>query len=134
MKLTSAVDKKGRLQAALFYDGVFVVKQTKKRALTELVLSGGDFSDCDEPEPGRTTQSHRKKPRQSLWGNGTGQFQTSGQFSSATVRGTKWYVVDTCDSTLTVVKRGVVKVYDFTLKRFFVLHAGERHWAMKPPE
>jgi len=131
VKLTSAVNKKGRLQAAVFYDGTFVVKQ-KKRALTELILAGGDFSDCDEPEAARTTQSHKKKPRQTLWGNGTGQFQTSGQFSSATVRGTKWYVVDTCVGTLTVVKRGVVKVYDFTLDRIIVLHAGERHWAKAP--
>ena len=131
VKLTSAVNKKGRLQAAVFYDGTFVVKQ-KKRALTELILTGGDFSDCDEPEAARTTQSHRKKPRQKLWGNGTGQFQTSGQFSSATVRGTKWYVIDTCDGTLTAVKRGVVKVYDFTLKRYFVLEAGDSHWAKKP--
>ena len=131
VKLVSAASKKGNLQAALFYDGTFVVKQ-KKRALTELILTGGDFSDCDEPEPARTTQSHKKKPRQTLWGNGTGQFQTSGQFSSATVRGTKWYTVDTCVGTLTAVKRGVVKVYDFTLKRYFVLEAGDSHWAKKP--
>jgi len=133
VKLTSAVNTKGKLQAAVFYEGTFVVKQ-KKRALTELVLSGGDFSDCDEPEPARTTQGHKKKPRQTLWGNGTGQFQTSGQFSSATVRGTKWYVVDTCDGTLTVVKRGVVKVFDFTLDRIIVLRAGQRHWAKAPEE
>ena len=49
-----------------------------------------------------------------LWGKGHGRFRTSGHYSAATVRGTKWLMEDRCDGTVTRVVRGTVEVEDFT--------------------
>ena len=56
----------------------------------------------------RRAPSAAKKKTRKLWGDGKGKFRTKGQFSSATVRGTKWVVIDRCDGTLTRVVRGSV--------------------------
>ena len=45
------------------------------------------------------------------------------------MRGTKWLVVDRCDGTLTLVRRGEVTVRDFVRKRGITLQAGERYLA-----
>jgi uncharacterized repeat protein (TIGR01451 family) len=128
VRIVTAADRKGRIQSAVFYEGQFKVKQ-KKTALTELLLTGADFSSCGETQ-GRTTQGTRgKKPLQQLWGNGKGKYRTTGRFSSATVRGTKWLVQDTCQGTLTIVKRGVVRVYDATKKKYVDVAAGDSYLA-----
>jgi hypothetical protein len=44
-----------------------------------------------------------------------------------------WLVEDRCDGTFTYVRRGTVAVRDFTLKRTFILHAGESHLARSRP-
>ena len=42
-----------------------------------------------------------KKPKtRKLWGDGKGNFRTTGKYSAATVRGTKWLVQDSCTGTL----------------------------------
>ncbi|MGO9958959.1 MAG: hypothetical protein ACLP50_23840, partial [Solirubrobacteraceae bacterium] len=58
-----------------------------------------------------------------------GSFRTKGRYSSATVRGTVWETSDRCDGTLTVVKRGVVSVFDFHRRKTIVLHAGQSYLA-----
>ena len=131
VKLTSAANRAGKLQAGVFYDGVFKVRQ-KKQALVQLELAAGDFSACGAQTEGRTLQVAKKKPIQSLWGNGKGKFRTSGQYSSATVIGTKWLVIDYCDGTMTIVKRGVVKVFDFVTKKIVTVQAGESYFAEAP--
>jgi hypothetical protein len=52
-----------------------------------------------------------------------GAFRTRGRFSSATVRGTKWWTLDRCDGTFTVVHAGSVVIDDFKLRKTFVLQA-----------
>ena len=71
-----------------------------------------------------------KKPRtRRLWGDGHGAFRTKGQFSSATVRGTKWLVQDSCAGTLTRVVRGVVAVRDDVRHRTLILRSGKKYLA-----
>jgi hypothetical protein len=47
------------------------------------------------------------------------------------VRGTQWLVEDSCRSTTTRVKRGVVTVRDFKRKKTIKLRAGDRYVARK---
>ena len=61
-----------------------------------------------------------------------GRFRTRGRNSSATVRGTKWTMTDTCAGTLTAVKQGSVVVRDFTLKKNKTVKAGHHYFARAP--
>ena len=78
-----------------------------------------------------TKKAKKKRRTRRLWGSGRGKFRTRGQYSAATVRGTTWLVEDSCHSTTTRVKRGVVKVRDFKRKQTIVLRAGDRYVARK---
>ena len=53
----------------------------------------------------------------------------SGQYSSATVRGTKWLVQDSCAGTLTRVANGVVSVNDQVRHKTITLRAGKKYLA-----
>ena len=65
-----------------------------------------------------------------LWGSGKGNFKTSGNYGSATVRGTVWLVRDRCDnSTLFGVREGVVTVDDFVKGTTLFLHPGQQYVA-----
>lgn len=128
--LTSAADLKGGTQHAWFYSGVFKVGQNKAaNPITELALAEAKPS-CGKGSSASAAAA-RKKQRK-LWGDGEGSFRTRGQFSSATVRGTKWVVIDRCDGTLTRVVRGTVAVRDFARHRTVKVSAGKQYLARKP--
>jgi hypothetical protein len=127
--LTSAADLGGSTQHAWFYRGIFKVGQTKgAKPVTELSLAGA------KPQCGRARASiAKKKPKtRRLWGDGSGSFRTRGQFSSATVRGTRWVVVDECRGTLTKVTNGVVAVRDFRRHKTVLVRAGHSYLARRP--
>jgi hypothetical protein len=128
--LITATDKVGGSQHAWFYDGVFTVGQTSgPNPVTELSMPSGGLS-C--PATTSRVRSAAKKPKQrKLWGDGSGSFRTRGQFSAATVRGTKWVVVDRCDGTLTRVVHGVVEVRDFVRHKTITLRAGKQYLARR---
>jgi hypothetical protein len=126
--LTSAADKAGGTQHAWFYRGIFKVGQTKgKRPITDLALAG------PAPRCGARASIAKKKPPRTrrLWGDGSGSFRTSGRFSSATVRGTRWVVEDACRGTLTIVTKGVVAVRDFRRHKTILVRAGHRYLARR---
>ena len=124
-----------RRQTGDFYSGLFQVRQSKKRrakGLTDLVLKGSSFRSCRAAR-GTSAQAALSRRRiRRLRANARGRFRTSGQNSSATVRGTIWDVEDRCDGTLTKVRRGRVVVRDFRRKRNIVLRAGKRYLAKAP--
>ena len=64
--------------------------------------------------------------------SGHGKFQTSGRYSSATVRGTIYTVADKCNGTLTHVIRDTVLVDDFVRHTKILLRAGQSYLAKKP--
>jgi hypothetical protein len=118
--------KNGGTDQAEFYDGVFKVGQAKGSKLTTLTLveklackGGGKAASA----------AKKKKGKRRLWGDGKGKFRTKGSFSSATVRGTKWLVQDTCSTTLTRVARGTVTVRDFAKNRTVIVKAGKKYLA-----
>ena len=145
VRITAEVDAKThRTESSLFWDGIFVVLQTKgSKPILEARLAGGSFKNCTLRSTARTItraaggplaepftfvakkrKSKRKVRR--LWGRGEGSFRTGGKRSSATVRGTWWLVEDRCDGTLTRVRQGRVDVRDFRLKKTIRLRAGRR--------
>jgi hypothetical protein len=119
----SSVPKPGAApQSATFYAGIFRV--TQPGGITQLALTQ-PLAPC-----GARASAAAKKPKtRRLWGDGSGSFRTSGRYSSATVRGTKWLVQDSCAGTLTRVVRGVVAVRDDVRRRTVVLRAGKKYLA-----
>ena len=70
------------------------------------------------------------KPKtRKLWGDGKGKFRTKGQYSAATIRGTKWLVQDACTTTLTRVAQGVVSVNDFVKRKTVLVKKGKTYTA-----
>ena len=85
---------------AKFYDGIFKLSARP---------SGDHHADAvgeadRVPEGKASVVAAAKKPKtRKLWGDGKGKFRTRGQYTAATIRGTKWLVQDSCTSTLTKV-------------------------------
>jgi hypothetical protein len=129
--LISAADRRGMVQDAWFYEGVFKVSQTAGSSpVTVLTLAGPKLS-CPSARRASAAQKRRRAKSRKLWGDGKGRFRTQGQFSSATVRGTKWVVTDRCDGTLTRVVTGSVTVRDNVRKRTVIVRAGKQYLARK---
>jgi hypothetical protein len=123
VELSSVPKAGGKPQTGRFYEGVFKVTQpgsVTSLALTELLAS------CRRG--GRSAAATKKKQRH-LWGDGKGSFRTAGKYSSATVRGTKWLVKDSCAGTLTRVVRGTVTVRDKVRAKTVVVAAGKSYLA-----
>ena len=118
---------------ASFYSGIFTVRQTGgPDGYTVLTLVGGDFSACGKTTKRKLAGSAQDPPKKnvrSLWGKGTGKFRTKSRFSSATVRGTTWLTIDRCDGSLTVVREGVVDVFDLVLQQTVEVGPGEQYLA-----
>jgi hypothetical protein len=132
VRLTSARDSSGQTQSGDFSGGVFLVRQSRKRSergLTDLVLRGGSFTRCGSARGKRAAASLSRRAIRRLRANARGRFRTSGRNSSATVRGTRWEMIDRCDGTLTKVKRGSVVVRDFRKKKKIVVKAGKSYLA-----
>jgi hypothetical protein len=125
--LVAAANRKGATMQGGFYDGTFKVRQTKgAKPLTTLGLT--DKLSCGS---GNASTAAKRRRKRRLWGDGSGRFRTSGSYSSATVRGTRWLVEDTCTSTTTRVKRGTVTVRDFARRKNVVVKAGQTYVARR---
>jgi hypothetical protein len=105
---------------ARFYDGIFKLSQSG--GITTVTLS--EALAC-----GRLAQ--KKAKTRKLWGDGKGKFRTKGRYASATVRGTKWLVSETCTATTVRVTQGSVSVRDAVRKRTVVVRAGKRYVARR---
>jgi hypothetical protein len=99
-----------------FSQGAFVVTQRKKDALTDLELTGGDFSTCKTGNPQKPVVTGARSRRRRLFGRTHGPYTSRGRNSSATTRGTEWIMEDRCDGTLTIDKKGKVATAHRDLK------------------
>jgi hypothetical protein len=114
VRLTVARDERGGIWTAVFSEGKFTVLQPDEDdPVTTLELTGASLRETCGGDTA-TASAKRKKRVRRLWGDGKGRFRTSGHYSAATVRGTRWLTEDRCDGTLTRVVRGSVEVEDFT--------------------
>jgi len=129
VRVTSARDAAGKTQSGELQAGVFQVLQSGKpsaKGLTELRLKGGSLGSCGRGKRARVSAGRTIRR---LRGDAKGRFRTRGRYSSATVRGTIWTVIDRCDGTLTQVKRGTVAVRDLRRKKTIVVKAGKSYLA-----
>jgi hypothetical protein len=128
-----------KTQSGVFSLALFKVAQARSRAskgLTTLnILEGAfpgapTFASCKRhANDGATAARLSSAILQTLHATAHGRFRTRGRFASATVRGTKWGMVDRCDGTLTIVRRGTVQVTDFVRHITLLVHAGHRYLA-----
>jgi hypothetical protein len=81
------------------------------------------------PSCGARASAGKKVKSRKLWGDGKGAFRTRGEYSAATVRGTRWLVQDTCAGTLTKVAVGVVAVRDNVKRTTVILRARNSYLA-----
>ena len=125
VQLTSIQKPGGKLQTAIFFDGLFKLTQTK--TTTDLTLNE-PLAPCRKRAHAAAAAAKQAKTRK-LWGSGHGSFRTRGQYSAATVRGTKWLVEDSCAGTLTRVAHGVVSVRDNVRHKTITLRAGKQYLA-----
>jgi hypothetical protein len=110
---------------ARFYAGIF--KLSDSGGITTLTLTE-KLTGC--PARGKQAGAAASKPKtRKLWGDGKGRFRTKGQYSAATVRGTKWLVQDGCRYTRTRVAEGVVSVRDNVRKKSLTLRKGRTYTA-----
>ena len=110
---------------ARFYDGIFKLSQSG--GVTTLTLTE-KLTGCPKAKSSATAAAKKPKTRK-LWGDGKGKFRTRGQYSAATIRGTKWLVQDGCRYTLTRVAQGVVTVRDEVKKKTIILRKGKNYTA-----
>jgi hypothetical protein len=131
VNLVSTTGTGTQTQLAWFYDGVFKVGQTRgAKPVTDLALAEA-LARCPKARRSGAASAAAKKKTRKLWGEGKGSFRTSGKYSSATVRGTKWLVTDRCDGTVTRVTQGSVLVRDFKRRRNIVVRAGKQYLARR---
>jgi DNA-binding beta-propeller fold protein YncE len=143
VSLTSATGRGKETQTGTFGGAVFKVTQArvgKSKGLTTLKLVEGAFKGAPTYA---TCTKHKKaldasaaasssKTLQLLRASAHGKFRTSGRYSAATVRGTKWTVADRCDGTLTHDITHSVAVTDFVRHKTIILRAGQSYLAKKP--
>ena len=143
LQVTTATNRRHVTQIATLSGALFSLSQSRARrekGLTVFALLEGDFPGApayrscgahaapDGSGPGAGAASVSPTVLQTLHARDRhGRFGTRGRYSSATVRGTVWDTVDRCDGTLTVVKRGTVRVTDFRRKLTITVHAGKRY-------
>ena len=112
----------GPIETVRLFDGMFAISQSGN--VVNFTLNE-PLAKC----PKRASAAQKKAKSRKLWGDGKGAFRTSGRYSAATVRGTRWLVQDTCKGTLTRVTQGSVSVRDKVRGRSIVLRAGRSYTA-----
>jgi len=134
--LTSA-GCEGGTQTGTFGGGVFSVGQSRAACgRVDLYLRGGNFRRCPRfgtqrrARGGSTAGASRSRRVRRLWGRDRGgKFRSHGRHSHATVRGTRWVTIDTCDATITRVTDGAVAVRDQVRRRTVLVRAGHSYVA-----
>lgn len=121
-----------RVQDGQFSKGLFTVFQHPgQHGLTELDLaSAGSRTHVCGPGNAPSSTSVGARTLALLSSTVSGNFQTRGRYSAATVRGTVWDTIERCDGTLIRVIRGVVIVRDFRLHKTITLKAGQQYLAL----
>ncbi|MDA0169268.1 hypothetical protein OJ998_09240 [Solirubrobacter taibaiensis] len=110
----------GPIETVRLFDGMFAISQSGN--VVNFTLNE-PLAKC----PKRASAAQKKPKSRKLWGDGKGAFRTSGRYSAATVRGTRWLVQDTCKGTLTRVTQGSVSVR--AGKKTVIVRAGRKYTA-----
>jgi hypothetical protein len=123
-----SVSATGTLQRANFAGATFKLGQPAS-GITTLTLKHGNFGVCSRKGTRQPASAVTSTVVRSLWGNGHGDFTTTGRYAAATVRGTIWETQDRCDGTRIFAKRDTVSVFDLVRKKTITLHSGQSYLA-----
>jgi hypothetical protein len=143
LQLTTAATGRGhKRQTGDFAGAIFKLKQARAsatRGLTTLSLLESAFAGAPSYA---TCHAHHSadghatalssQTLQLLHASAHGRFRTSGRYSAATVRGTKWTIADRCDGTLVHDITDSVAVTDFVRHKTIILHGGQTYLARAP--
>lgn len=144
--------RRGAEATATVTEGRFVLRQSAVRDGGHhpgVVVLSGPLRNC--PKPARRTSrkavprgsqaesraAKRRSKRRSgrrVTVDARGKIKTRGKYGAATVRGTRWTMIDRCGTaprpgTLTIVREGRVAVDAFVLRKRTVVRAGRRYLA-----
>lgn len=117
---------------ATFSRGIFTSRQGRRSRRVEVLLARPP--SCPDrprarisrlPPPEQNTVRVRERRRR------RGGFNTIGGFSSASAIGTDWQTIEACDSTTTLVRRGIVRVRDLFTGQSVELRAGGTYQARR---
>jgi hypothetical protein len=128
VRITTATARRGRRQAARFYQGRFALRQRRSGA-TLLELNAP--LDCRTAGASAASVAKRQRSR-SLGGNGHGSFTTTGRWASATVLGTVWETIDHCGSTVVRVRSGEVRVTNRITHASMIVRGGHSVTERRP--
>ena len=124
-----------KTQSGNFGGAIFKLTQARN-GLANLSLVEGAFNGAPtyatckaHKATDATAAALSSKTLQLLHASAHGKFSTSGRYSAATVRGTKWTIADRCDGTLTHDITDSVAVTDFVRHKTIILHAGQSYLA-----
>ena len=141
LELVASVGKH-KTEHGVFGGAVFRLGQAGRGALkglTTLTLienafaGGPSYGVCKKHKAAdASAAAASSKVLQLLHASAHGKFRTTGKYSAATVRGTKWTVADRCDGTLTHDITDSVVVNDFVHHRKLILRAGQSYLALAP--
>ena len=132
---------KPKTQKGTFSGAVFKLSQATRGAgkglVTLTIVEGASFkgaptyATCKKAKKAgdASAAAVSKKVLQLLHASAKGKFKTTGRYSAATVRGTKWTIADRCDGTLTHDVTDSVAVTDFVRHKTIILHAGQSYLA-----
>jgi hypothetical protein len=139
LSLTSATGSGNKTQTGRFGGAVFRVTQARagaSKGLTTLTLVNNAFKGAPSFATCRSHEARdasaaalSSRTLQLLHASAQGKFRTSGRYSAATVRGTRWTIADRCDGTLTRDITHSVAVTDFARHTTIILHAGQSYLA-----
>ena len=147
LQLTAATGTGHKHETGVFGGAIFKLTQSgagASRGLTTLSLVESAFAGApsygtcrpahavDASAPGASAAALSSRTLQLLHASAHGRFRTSGHYSSATVRGTKWTIADRCDGTLTHDLTDSVAVSDFIRHKTIILHGGQSYLAKAP--
>ena len=121
----TAATPAGGLWAGRFFDGKFVLTQTRNGTVLA-TLAGGNFSVCSQRAHARRTSRHASGAHlvRRLWAESGGNFSTRGRYAQGIVRGAQWLTEDLCEGTLVLATRDRVQVADLVHRRQVQLVAG----------
>jgi streptogramin lyase len=132
VRLTNLRDRGGKLQSATFWGGAFTVAQSsRKHAPTVLALTA-PVAGCSAALRHVAGAGATPKSERHLWGRDNhGRFVTRGRSAVATVRGTAWFVRESCAGTFVRVSRGSVSVRDLVRQRTILVSSGHSYLARR---
>jgi streptogramin lyase len=131
VRLTNLKDRGGKLQSATFWGGAFTVGQSqRKHAPTVLALAAPVA--CSTAARLVAAAGATPKGERHLWGRDNhGRFVTRGRSAVATVRGTAWFMRESCAGTFVRVSQGSVSVRDLVRHRTIIVGSGHSYLARR---